>query len=248
MKLIDRLKFRGLKSVPYERIIFLHIMKTAGSGISNHIIKYLKTDKYMRWGDYHKVPQNDLYSYFYISGHFDFNYINNLLEDSYSFTFLRDPIERTISDYNFVLQLPINDNTKKIMPRIESVKQMSFEEFVDSEDSRIANFQARSMYKRNPPDETPEYNYYYDHRILEIAKENLRKLSYVGFVETFRKDFHNILTELKIPLPIRNKVVNKSHNKTDANSLSPATLAKLESKVQLDRKLYEYAWNNLRRI
>jgi len=247
MKFLDRIKFRGRKSIPYERVIFLHIQKTAGTGVSNHIINYLKAEKHMRWGDFAKISKKDLNSYFYISGHFGFDYIADILEGSYAFTFLRDPIERTISEYNFFLQLPVTEARKKVFPHLEMVHQMSFEEFIDSEISNIANRQTRLMNKTIFSAREEKDNNYHESEMLEGAKENLHKFSYIGFKETFKEDFYNILKELNIPLPIRNKVVNKSRNKVDVNSLSQDTLEKLESKVHLDRNLYMYAWNNLRR-
>lgn len=252
MKVLDKLTFRGRKSIPYERIIFLHIPKTAGSAISQHIISFLPNEKYMLRGDYFTIPQTELDSYFYISGHFDFNYIKHLLDGSYSFTFLRDPVERVISEYNFFLQLPATGKVKKLVLPVESFQRMYFEEFIESEASYIVNRQARDMCKRgvftrNLPDKGKRYN---SPEILEMAKSNLHKLSYVGFKETFKEDFHNILEELNVPLPRHNKIVNKTKyhpDQIDRHSLPRETLEKLEAKVRLDRKLYRYAWNNLKR-
>ena len=247
---VNRLKYLRKKSIPYDRIIFLHIQKTAGTSVSEHILKYLWHKRTMRWGDYLTIPKSELMKYYYISGHFGFDYIKNILDGSYSFTFLRNPVERILSYYTFSRQLPLNEQTKKFRV-FDLIHQMTFKEFVESDNPLIKlsidNLQTwllacnYSNAIREKLKNVPE------HEILGMAKENLSRLSYVGFKETFKDDFNNILSDLHLPIPARNKVAYKSKSPISIKTLSPDVLQKLQARVSLDNELYNYAWNSLRK-
>jgi len=251
LKICKKLTFNYRKSIPFRRIIFLHIGKTAGTSVTEHIFEYCKHSKHMGWSDWIAIPRSSLENYFFISGHFGFDYISDILKGSYSFTFLRNPVERVLSEYNQYLRIPINEKTVKLMPNLRHIHQMSFEEYIESDESEgivnFSNMQTWSLAKSYDRNTKEQYKDEHGDVILEMAIQNLHKLSYVGFKETFEKDFNNVLNDLNIPLPLTNRVRNRSPKPTNVNSIPSHVLKKLELKVALDQKLYEYAWNNLQK-
>jgi hypothetical protein len=252
MKFRDIMKKSFFNKQSYEKIIFFHIQKTAGSAISEHIINNSPGKKFMRWGDFIQIPKENRDNFYFISGHFGFDYGKDILDKSYSFTFLRDPIKRILSYYTFCKQIiPTNESKTKIKGS-DLIREMTIEEYIESEIPAIYNnvdnlqtwFMAGSFNQKTREDMT---NYSVE-SILEMAKENLSRLNYVGFHETFSKDFYHISQDLKMPKPKTGKVVNVSINPVDINSLSPQLLKKFEPKIYLDRQLYEFAWKTLRKL
>jgi hypothetical protein len=250
MIIFNKYKQIRRKRIPYAHIIFLHIQKTAGTAISEYIVKYLKNEKVMRWGDFLHISQEDLNKYLYISGHFGFDYIKDIIDRSYSFTFLRNPIERVLSYYTFCLQTPLNSYTDKY-PQFRLIHEMSINEFVSSMNSHLSinidNLQTWILACDYFNETRNNLKAMSGNEILEMAKENLKKFSYIGFKESFQTDFHNILTDLNLPTPENNNVINKSESPITVESLSPDTLERLKSRVSIDFELYEYAWKFLRK-
>ena len=80
--------------------IFLHIQKTAGTSMTEAVRPYYQND-IVSHGDYLEHDTASLKNMRFISGHFGFEYARLFMDGRYSFTFLRDPIERILSLYYF---------------------------------------------------------------------------------------------------------------------------------------------------
>ena len=80
--------------------IFMHIQKTAGTSITEAVRPHYQND-IVSHGDYLKHDTASLKNIRFISGHFGFEYARQFMDGRYSFTFLRDPVERILSLYYF---------------------------------------------------------------------------------------------------------------------------------------------------
>lgn len=81
-----------------RKAVFIHIQKTAGSSLV-HLAKHqYGQNSVSSHGDFYKGYSDEKN---FISGHFGATYAERYLADRFSFTFLRDPIDRVISLYNF---------------------------------------------------------------------------------------------------------------------------------------------------
>ena len=78
----------------------MHIQKTAGTSITEAVRPHYQND-IVSHGDYLKHDTASLKNIPFISGHFGFEYARQFMDDRYSFTFLRDPVERILRFYYF---------------------------------------------------------------------------------------------------------------------------------------------------
>ncbi|MCW3086361.1 MAG: hypothetical protein JWP12_3727 [Bacteroidetes bacterium] len=94
-------------------VLFLHIPKTAGSTMQNIInenyrwrfLKIHTNNLYRDPGVFTKLSVAERQKIKVIKGHINFNaYLENYPGEITCFTFLRDPIKRCISDFNFIRQ------------------------------------------------------------------------------------------------------------------------------------------------
>lgn len=96
--------------------IFMHIQKTAGSSVVHLARAYYGNENVSSHGDHLEgftdFPLKDKFFSHerilvefghlpFISGHFGYDFAKPFMQQRYSFTFLRDPIERILSFYYF---------------------------------------------------------------------------------------------------------------------------------------------------
>jgi hypothetical protein len=230
-----------------KKVVFLHIAKTAGTSIVHFFRQRLPAHAVCSHGDFLHFPagrvqfQKKLLEYQFASGHFGYRHIAPLLGDSYSFTFLRDPIERVLSFYNFCQHADM----QKRFPVATAARELGLDGFVTStlpEVSEILDnqqtWQLTSMYWREdrqimarlPADE-----------LLALATEHLQQFNHIGLTESFSADFRHILKELSIAVPVPEKKQFASREPLGREQLSPEALDTLRERLDLDYRLLENA-------
>jgi hypothetical protein len=237
----------------------MHIQKTAGSSVVHLARSYYGNENVCSHGDhlegFNEFPLKDKFftqeriaAQFghlpFISGHFGYDFAKPFMKDRFSFTFLRDPVERILSFYYFCKSR--NPDEFSIYRLVQEVTLNEFlERGLNSPDVKacIWNNQAWQLANgygnsngRNilsiPPDE-----------ILYLAIQHLDEFSYIGFAETFEKDRDNILKALNIVPPKEKIVSNSNPGRPVARDLSASTLELLHELTHLDRSLYQEAWS-----
>lgn len=167
-------------------------------------------------------------------GHLIFGVHKHLPGTSTYFTFLRDPIERTISHYYYVLSRPQEFEIAKYIRQ----HNIDFHEALERELIRdIQNVQTRMI--AGLPYDFPPNTYTEEH--LETAINNLNDyFAVVGLVERFDES----LLLLKKAFGWSNIFYNRQ-NKTPRrpyqDEVAPATMALIEKENDLDIKLYQFA-------
>ena len=230
-----------------KKVVFLHIAKTAGTSIVHFFRQRLPAHAICSHGDFLQFPagrvqfQDKLLEYQFASGHFGYRHITALLGDSYSFTFLRDPIERVLSFYNFCQHADM----QKRFPVAKAARELGLNGFVTSnlpEVSEILDnqqtWQLASMYWREdrqilarlPTDD-----------LLALAFEHLQQFDHIGLTESFNADFSHILKELEITVPVPEKKQFASRNPLGREQFSPNALGTLRERLELDYRLLDNA-------
>lgn len=223
-----------------ERIpaLFLHIQKTAGTSIVQLAAKHYGNTNISSHGDFvGKSGPLEFKNIEFISGHFGFSFAKELMPGRYSFTFLRDPVDRTLSFYYFC-----KTRNPDELPIYKKAHALSLDEFVGAslEDrlirSRIWNSQAWRL-ASGPYNGDESVKNIPDDELLELALHNSKLFSHVGLTETFETDLPIILRALGIenqPPPH----ANSTPSRLVRDELPHQTIRMIEEITQIDQKLY----------
>lgn len=95
--------------MPEQRYYFLHIPKTAGTSFTSYFSKFFKEEQIFPghfWFDIVQSLPFDWEKYQFYRGHFGYSLKRFLPKDTFTLTFLRDPIERVISQHHHALVEP----------------------------------------------------------------------------------------------------------------------------------------------
>lgn len=221
--------------------LFLHIQKTAGTSVIHVFSRYYENSM-ISYVDFHGHKSEDFLNTRFVSGHFGYSFAENLMKSRYSFTFLRNPIDRVLSFYSYCQR----SNPEKYAV-YKLAQQVSFDEFLDMgmthpqimpfiwnhQTWQIAsgwgNIEKRALLSY-PPDE-----------MLNDAIANLDQFDYVGFTESFDADMTMILANLGIVEHEGIPKANTTENRPQKNELPSGTLDRLRRVTELDQLLYDHA-------
>lgn len=230
-----------------KRVVFLHIAKTAGTSIVHFFRHRLPAHPICSHGDFLHFPagrvqfQDKLLEYPFVSGHFGYRHIAPLLDESYSFTFLRDPVDRVLSFYDFCQHADMQHR----FPVARAACNLGLDGFVASTLPEVCEildnqqtWQLASMYWREdrqilarlPPDE-----------LLAMAGEHLQQFSHIGLTKSFNTDFGHILKDLGIARRVPEKKQFASRKPVGREQLSPGALKTLLERLELDYRLLDIA-------
>ena len=167
-----------------NKLIFIHVPKCAGRTVKDLLrSNYPKHFEINNMLLFRELAEDDLKIFDLIMGHITFNYVENL-KDFKIFTVLRNPIERTISQYNHFMNMPTTFRLSKAM--IE--RKYTFQDFIKSDHPEIANLvNVYTMYFGER-----EMEYFNVDSFLERAIVNLSKLDFIGTHENFKKTLNTI--------------------------------------------------------
>ena len=219
----------------------MHIQKTAGTTMTEAVRRHYRNDM-VSHGDYLKRDTASLKKTRFISGHFGFEYSRQFMDGRYSFTFLRDPVERILSLYYFS-----RTRDPAQYPIYRVAHEMDLAGYLragfDREDIKayLWNQQAWQLacgwhdpQQRQIPNFTGE-------QILERAKAHLLDFHYIGFAESFTVDSKAILANLNVPARESLVPANVTPRRPHRNDLPAATIRLAEELTCLDAALYEHA-------
>ena len=224
---------------PDEALLFLHIMKTAGTTLFKVI-----QQQYPRELTFHYVPlkegkrledleqwspeQRDRLQFFH--GHDSYGAHEWVNKPSRYITMLRQPVKRVVSLYYFVHHNPNRDiPVEQQCPTLRS--------YLDAGLRAVNNGQTRAIAGKAASDFafgecTPE--------LLDIAKQNLSQFLAVGTTERFDES----LLVLKHVLGLNNVLysrTNENVRKPKMEDMNPDDIATIKTLNQLDEELYAYA-------
>jgi len=223
--------------------LFLHIPKTAGSSIVDLAKWHYKENNVISHGDFMNLKPEECKEKLFLSGHFEFHFAYGFLHDRYSFTFLRNPVERILSLYHFSLTRDPNENPIYRLSQdldLASFLRAAFDNVIIKK--AVLNRQTGFLAQWN--NYNSEYFSIFDTPEITISRAiaHLSKLSHVGFTETFEHDMKIILSALNIPLPEGEVRVNVTEDRPSFSDVSDEVKELLRKVTEVDQVLYDRVW------
>jgi hypothetical protein len=219
----------------------MHTQKTAGTTMTEAVRRHYRNDM-VSHGDYLKRDTASLKKTRFISGHFGFEYSRQFMDGRYSFTFLRDPVERILSLYYFS-----RTRNPAEYPIYRAAHELDLADYLragfDREDIKtyLWNQQAWQLACGWNDPQQRQISNFTDEQILERAKAHLTEFHYIGFAESFAADSKAILANLNVPARESLVPANVTPRRPHRNDLPAATIRLAEDLTCLDAALYEHA-------
>jgi hypothetical protein len=243
-------------------LYFLHIPKTAGSSMSAMLTTAFKPAEIcpaMHWDYIAQLAPESLSTYRVFAGHFSAYLSRFLGRELNIFTLLRDPVERTLSLYGYVLREPTH-------PLFKVVSNLTLREFIFDSATRpkIWNFRARyiadlgldprSMAPRFASHDPTHYGFQmsFDDSSASASPKALRDAAllaldsffFVGTTEHFNASVPSLSGQIGVNLTIPERL-NVTQTRIQRQDIDPETLASIEEATTIDRELYEIIQDRL---
>lgn len=224
--------------------VFIHIPKTAGTTLNlimerqyhSGKIKAVHTpiENASQISQVKELPTNKKQKIQLIKGHTFFGWHEFLPQPCLYFTILRDPIERFVSNYFFLLKKKGHPLGQKLVEQ-----KVTLEEFVNwtGEDNYQTRYLAKNIGEKNLDIKNKDCT----RQTLELAKKNLKEnFAVVGTVEEFDKTLLILKNTFKWG-NVYYKVRNKNKQRPTSSLIPQETLELIEEKNKFDLELYQYA-------
>ncbi len=244
------------------RIVFLHIMKTAGSSMRERLEQIAGTEPVWRResdGRPGDVPQDVLARYRVLMGHFNIADSRHVPQPRRIFTVLREPRERLVSLYYFLHRHTAERVAEQKMEHARIARACSLEEFLTHADrgvrDSLQNVMTRALagdYRVAGPNryiqpwERPDQAIS-GPQMLAKALTNLLSLDFIAFVDRLEEDRPLLMKALGVPdlgpLPRKNtKDLIADHlEERPPPVVTPLAEKMLNRLTDLDRVLYRLA-------
>ena len=236
---------------PDERLHFLHIPKTAGTSVrifvQNHF-DWADACPGTELRDLYALSTGELEKWRLFCGHYG-RYIHRLLSrPPVEFTFLRDPIARSVSHYRAL-------KSREGTWLHEFVNTHSFDEFVldPTTSTELMNLQTRYLvlddidndyfgYSRQREDALPELTARFtDDALCERAIRNLEAMAFVGLQERFDESLRLLAATFGWTPPRVAPRENIGTASFDPATISDRGMERLREITALDQRLYDHA-------
>ena len=221
--------------------MFLHIQKTAGTSVVETARNFYK-GSVISHGDHQGQSPKAFKKTGFVSGHFGYDYARRLMKSRYSFTFLRDPVERVLSFYYYCRRSDPDE-----YPVYRLAQEQPLDAFLDMAldhqpvKSYIWNYQAWQLSCGWDNLARHSILTYDPSKMIDEARAHLSKFDYVGFTETFDRDMGVIFKRLGISGAGPLLKTNVSGPRPRVTDLPSSTRNRLRQITELDQILYDYA-------
>lgn len=236
------------KTGKFRSIIFLHTPKAAGSTLSSIIHKQFSAgsicsiSKNGRFGileeEFKALPSSEREKITCLEGHMSYGLHQYMAQPCGYVTLLRNPIERIISHYHYVLRTPHHYLHQYL------IDGMSLSEYVKSGISPELNNGQTKIVAGIPWHDRPWEDVYTPPDMLQTAIENIRNhFIVIGLSERF----DDSVLLMKKKLGWKNIFYQKQHvgRRKHQTEISESTLDIIKEKNKLDLELYCFAKERL---
>lgn len=220
-------------------VIFLHIPKTAGSTLHaicralyppDHLL-HLKGDPHIdsAVAYFKQLDSETKQKIWLLTGHIDYGLHNWLPRPATYFTILRDPVERVLSYYYFILRTPEHPRYEEMTKEKTSITDFAKNILGHNNQTR---FLAGTWLKDEP---CTEHTY-------SQAKQNiLQDFALVGLSEQFDTTLLLLKHKLNWPRLPYYYARNVTKNRPARQQLDDQTLAAIQETQAYDLRLYDFA-------
>ncbi|TIH19990.1 sulfotransferase [Marinifilum sp. JC120] len=219
----------------HSPFFFLHIPKTAGTTL-NHIFAAKFPEETIcsvyskeEFDFFKKITTKELERIKLVQGHVfvhDFDEFFSGFMGKNAFTFLREPVSRVVSEYNFLRTWPGNHLYNYL-----NEEKVTLAEYVSSQRPELIyrgkNLMTRSLCGAVDDDRT----------MLERAMENLQRLHLVGITERFDES----LLMLKKMMNLENVLYEKHNVRKKKKEITEEDVAVVREYNEQDIELYNFA-------
>jgi hypothetical protein len=254
------MKFPFFRRRAARAYYFLHVPKTGGNTLTalfNRIFPAEEICPAASWLELAKVPREQLARYRLFRGHF-FYYLRSYLQAELTiFTFLRDPIEHTLSHYEQILREPHHHYHQRAR-QLGSLSAALADPVIGGV---VGDLQTRSLGLDLDPLRVVEelkreaINHYELARRLGVDLESeparrallgralsrMRGMAFVGVMDHFEQSVRGLFQALGWRDPGQVPRENVSTNRIDRKGLTAEERRLLEERTRLDRALYDAA-------
>jgi hypothetical protein len=246
-------------SAEYSGVYFFHIPKTAGMSIWRALESAYEPESicpYWLWDQLVDVPRQDLARYRVFRGHF-YAYLEPYLGRQLTkFTVLREPVERTISYYYYIRELPehpnhlqartlnlrefcLADETRYLVENYQSgyMASFAFPRDVGQLASRFTKEErARHLFQASLE---PSFRGMDPEFLLEAVEASLQRFSVVGTVENLPLSMTLVSEALGRPLALPEERRNTTAGRPSREEIDEAALEAIYSVTSVDRRVYD---------
>jgi hypothetical protein len=227
-----------------KTLIFVHIPKTGGTTLKDILRRQFPPDTILDFigkspqevqeyaGSLASLSEKDRLKIRYISQPLFFEFDNYLPEPPIYFTLLRDPVERVISEYYFMIRQP-----STVVP-----KNISFEDYVRSGTWQAWNAQLSFLRGRPEGLRYAGGTAQMSGEDLEVAKENIRKKFILGLTERFDESL--ILLKRALGWKLMDILYIKQRigvSRPPRREISDRAVELIKERNKLDIELYQFA-------
>jgi len=229
-----------MKQDKQQTVIFVHVPKTAGQTVDQimkrqYLPESVFTFKKDITGAYHAFQQREPAEnsgYQIIRGHVPYG-VHEYIQGPYAyFTFLRDPIERTISHYYFLRRKkshPLADKLGEDFLPMKELMELGLDKMFFNAHTRLLS---GVWYDAEPGECTGEH--------LALAKDNLRRhFAVIGLTERFDESLM-LLQDAFSWKDLHYVRENVTSGRPKRDELSAETLSLVENANLLDKELYAF--------
>ena len=242
-----------------ETYYFLHIPKTAGSTLCFSVLPELfnlaETCPAHDYPEILSIPPAELSRFRLFRGHFYYFFARFLSAKPRYLTFLRDPVERTLSLYDHICR-----DTRHFQHHAMCSLKNGLRDAVRSPELLPPNFQVTALAsdldpvrtlalsRAAHPENLDEYSVVYSEmtkRIptrddLAVARQRLEEMEFVGIVERFDESIELLCSTFGWKVPAFESM-NIAPVRTRRDGIASDVLAALMQTHALDFELYEFA-------
>ncbi|MFZ5644986.1 MAG: sulfotransferase family 2 domain-containing protein [Bacillota bacterium] len=218
-----------------NKYIFLHIPRTAGTSLFSMFYDILGFENAIWISDIDNFePQHAslLEKFLLIGGHFMVSHQKKYFNDRYSILFLRNPVDRFISTYYYFKKYGNDEVVKNLdlISYLEFCRKLGCYPFTF--------FNNQTVYLTGVMDySVPEKD------LLDMAKENLSKMDFVGIYESLLDSVNLLLCDTKWPPAREIPFENASDTRPKLPEVDNNILERIGELNKIDMELYQYGVN-----
>ncbi|MFZ5595895.1 MAG: Wzt carbohydrate-binding domain-containing protein [Bacillota bacterium] len=215
------------------KYLFLHIPKAAGTSLFRLFAGTLGPENVKMVGDAGNLGSytEPLKRYRLVSGHFRYYQRKYFEEDRYCITFLRDPIDRFVSQYFFYRNAPTVPDAGVL-----NAQSLDLGEYIDYHRGQtcntVCNAQVWFLTGGTEEDTGPA--------LLDLAMENLAKVDFTGIYEFLSDSVDLLFYDCKWPPPGEMPVENVTGKRPRLQEIDRDIISRIAELNRYDLELYEY--------
>lgn len=238
---VERGSFRLDRNRP---VYFIHIPKTAGTMLRTLLAIHFHHEE--TFAGYYSVDKNTTPASF---DRLKFLVLHSGVEMAKRFpvrpillTFLRDPLERSLSAFYYLRTLPDGTFNDASLDRlIQRARQLELADFLREEPAgaqrHLGNLQTWLLTEQQTRGFDP---FFLEADHLEEAKRNLDRCELLGLTERMDDSLSLLTARMGWPAFEQTPRANGTDRRPGVEQLDPSTRAALQELTAVDRELYEY--------